>query len=104
MPARSIGADTIELMPMVALSELLTAVVRDSSGLACGRVREAAIVPQEHPTRVAFLIARTPDGDRMIPAEVVKSCGRSVRTLDSREGWQPVSASDGVLLLRRDLL
>ena len=55
-------------MSLVALSELLGATVRDASGTVRGRVREIAVAPQEHPTRVAFLIVRTSDGERMLPA------------------------------------
>jgi sporulation protein YlmC with PRC-barrel domain len=40
-------------MSTVALSELLGATVRDATG-AAGRVREIAVAPQEHATRVAF--------------------------------------------------
>jgi sporulation protein YlmC with PRC-barrel domain len=54
-------------MSQVALSELLGAAVRDSSGAVKGRVRDIAIAPQEHATRVAFLIVRTPGGERVLP-------------------------------------
>jgi hypothetical protein len=46
-------------MSVVALSELLGAAVRDPSGAVRGRVREVAISPQDHSTRVSFLIVRT---------------------------------------------
>lgn len=92
-------------MSLVALSELLGAPVRDPSGAAAGRVREAAVVPQDHPTRVAFLIVRTAGGERIVPAADLKSCGASVRTSSNRADWQPFSpAADGLLFLRRDLL
>src|SRR6185503_8600747 len=51
-------------MSVVALSELLGASVRDASGAVRGRVREIAVAPQDHPTRIAFLIVKTPDGER----------------------------------------
>ena len=54
-------------MSIVALSELLGAIVRDASGAVRGRVREIAVAPQDHPTRVAFLIVRTADGERVLP-------------------------------------
>ena len=91
-------------MSVLALSELLGAVVRDPSGSVRGRVREIAIAPQEHATRVAYLIVRTVDGDRMVPAGDVRSCGPSVRTSTEAASWARTSASDGVLLLKRDLL
>src|SRR5262245_14907527 len=91
-------------MSIVALSELLGASVRDATGTVRGRVREVAVTPEDHPTRVAFLIVKTSDGDRVLPSQQVKSCGPSVRTdADSRE-WIRYAPSDGVLLLKRDLL
>lgn len=62
-------------MSLVALSELLGAAVRDPSGTVRGRVREIAVAPQDHPTRVAFLIVRTPAGERTLAADALKSCG-----------------------------
>ena len=56
-------------MSLVALSELLGATVRDASGTVQGRVRELAIAPQDHPTRIAYLIVRTGEDERMLPAE-----------------------------------
>ena len=66
-------------MSIVALSELLGATVRDDSGAVKGRVREIAVTPQDHPTRVAFLIVRTPSGERVLPSRAVRSCGATVR-------------------------
>jgi CBS domain-containing protein len=91
-------------MSLVALSELLGATVRDASGAVRGRVREVAIAPQEHPTRIAFLIVATPDGERVLPAASLKSCGVTVRAADAVTHWDKYTASDGVLLLKRDLL
>ena len=90
-------------MSLVALSELLGAPVRDAAGTVRGRVREVAVAPQDHPTRVAYLIVKTPDGERMLPSDGVKSYGHSVRTNEGAR-WEPFTPSDGVLLLRRDLL
>lgn len=91
-------------MSVVALSEMLGASVRDASGSVCGRLREAAVSPQEHATRVAFLVVRTADGDRMLPAEAVKSLGATVRATTAASTWHPFLGFDGVLLLKRDLL
>jgi CBS domain-containing protein/sporulation protein YlmC with PRC-barrel domain len=90
-------------MSLVALSELLGATVRDAHGTIHGRVREIAVTPQDHPTRVAFLIVKTPEGDRALQADLVKSCGATVRTGEGirLDAYAP---SDGVLLLKRDLL
>ncbi|HUR34120.1 MAG TPA: CBS domain-containing protein [Vicinamibacterales bacterium] len=91
-------------MSVVALSEILGAVVRDASGAMRGRVREIAVAPQDHPTRISFLVVRTADGDRVLPADSVKSFGTTVRLLADAAAWSPFSSFDGVLLLKRDLL
>src|SRR3954464_2990898 len=91
-------------MSLVALSELLGATVRDASGAVRGRVREVAVAPQEHPTAVAFLIVKTADGERMLPSSSLKSCGVTVRAADEASLWDEYTASDGLLLLKRDLL
>ncbi len=91
-------------MSLVALSELLGATVRDATGTVRGRVREIAIAPQDHPTRIAYLIVRTTAGERVLPAAALKSCGATVRTVDDGSSWEQYVASDGVLLLKRDLL
>ena len=91
-------------MSLVALSELLGATVRDATGTVRGRVREIAIAPQDHPTRIAYLIVKTTGGERMLPSAALKSCGATVRTIDDGSGWEQYTASDGVLLLKRDLL
>ena len=65
-------------MSLVALSELLGATVRDATGTVLGRVREIAIAPQDHPTRIAYLIVRTSDGERVLPsgsAQIVRGHG-----------------------------
>jgi flagellar motility protein MotE (MotC chaperone)/sporulation protein YlmC with PRC-barrel domain len=92
-------------MSVVALSELLGATVRDATGTVRGRVREIAVAPQDHPTRIAFLVVRTPDGERTLPPDVVKSAaGAAVRSANDSAAWLPYTPSDGLLLLKRDLL
>jgi magnesium transporter len=92
-------------MSVVALSELLGATVRDATGTVRGRVREIAVAPQDHPTRIAFLVVRTPDGERALPPDVVKSAaGAAVRSANDSVAWLPYTPSDGLLLLKRDLL
>src|SRR6202521_4639207 len=91
-------------MSLVTLSELLGAAVRDPSGGVRGRVREVAISPQDHSTRVAFLIVRTSGGERVLRSGALTSCGATVRATEDAAGWERYSASDGVLLLKRDLL
>src|SRR5881392_3723718 len=91
-------------MSLVALSELLGATVRDATGTVRGRVREIAVAPQDHPTRIAFLIVKTSDGERMVTPDALKSAGASVRASTEAARWEPYVPSDGVLLLKRDLL
>ena len=91
-------------MSIVALSELLGASVRDISGAIRGRVREVAVAPEDHPTRIAYLIVRTAEGERVLPALELKSCGASVRAESDSRTWERYLPSDGVLLLKRDLL
>jgi magnesium transporter len=89
---------------IVALSELLGATVRDASGAVRGRVREIAIAPQDHPTRIAYLIVRTSDGERVLAPEAITSAGATVRAGSDAGQWEPFTPSDGLLLLKRDLL
>lgn len=91
-------------MSLVALSELLGATVRDASGTVRGRVREIAVAPQDHPTRIAYLVVKTSSGERMIPPDALKAAGASVRAGNDFSAWLPYAPSDGVLLLKRDLL
>src|SRR5437879_3079118 len=91
-------------MSLVALSELLGATVRDASGTVRGRVREIAVAPQDHPTRVAYLIIRTAAGERVLPPDAIKSAGARVRAASEASQWERSAPSDGLLLLKRDLL
>src|SRR6266446_1080069 len=91
-------------MSHVALSELLGATVRDATGTVRGQVRELAVAPQDHPTRIAYLIIRTPGGEYALTADDVKSFGSTVRTITDPPQWGAYAPSDGVLLLKRDLL
>ncbi len=91
-------------MSFVALSELLGANVRDVDGTARGRVRDMAVAPQDHPTRIAYLIVRSGDVERLVPAASIKALGPSIRTDGDDSTWERYGASDGMLLLKRDLL
>src|SRR2546422_2218017 len=91
-------------MSLVALSELLGANVRDASGTVRGRVREIAVAPQDYPTRIAYLIVKTSDGERVVPPDALRSAGASVRAATEMSQWARYTPSDGVLLLKRDLL
>ena len=91
-------------MSVVALSELLGASVRDATGAVRGRVRELAVAPQDHPTRIAFLIVKTPSGERLLPPDAITSAGATVRASNEAAQWERFIPSDGLLLLKRDLL
>jgi sporulation protein YlmC with PRC-barrel domain/CBS domain-containing protein len=91
-------------MSLVALSELLGASVRDATGAVRGRVREIAIAPQDHPTRIAFLIIKTAGGERVLPPDAITSAGATVRAATDAAAWERFAPSDGLLLLKRDLL
>jgi magnesium transporter len=91
-------------MSVVALSELLGASVRDATGAVRGRVREIAIAPQDHPTRIAFLIVKTANGERVLPPDAITSAGATVRAANEAVQWDRFTPSDGLLLLKRDLL
>ena len=87
----------------LALSELLGLPVYDPAGRV-GRVREVALVPQEDAARIAGLVVRTRDGDRLLASGRLASINGGVRTSDARADWGSFSSSQGMLLLERDLL
>ncbi len=94
-------------MSLVALSELLGASVRDANGAVRGQVREVAVAPQDHATRVAYLIVKTADGERALQTgadQAAAGATRFARSGTLAGDWAQVSTSDGVLLLKRDLL
>src|SRR5439155_798902 len=66
--------------------------------------RELALAPQDHPTRVAFLIVRTSAGERIVPTSALRAFGPTVRADSDSGSWDRYAPSDGVLLLKRDLL
>src|SRR5258705_6145325 len=91
-------------MSVVALSELVGATVRDATGAVRGRVREIAIAPQDHPTRIAYLVVKTSEGERTLAPDAITSAGATVRASNVVAQWEPFTPSDGLLLLKRDLL
>jgi magnesium transporter len=89
----------------IALSSILGASVDDSSGAFAGHVREVAIFPQEDPNRISDFIVKTREGDRLLPSRQVKTViGSAIQVNGSAHDWQPLSSSEGMLLLERDLL
>ncbi|MGZ4821758.1 MAG: magnesium transporter MgtE N-terminal domain-containing protein [Terriglobales bacterium] len=92
-------------MSTFALSELLRAPVFDSSGAHAGRVREVALSPQDDPVRLAALVVRTRKGeDRLLSMNQVASIDGMVKARNKASEWPAFSASEGLLLLERDLL
>jgi len=91
-------------MTAVALTELLGALVRDSAGQACGRVREVALAPQEDRIRISLLIVKTKAGDRVLPLQSVSSINGGVRAATSVGEWGVINGTEGLFLLERDLL
>src|SRR5438067_8901719 len=85
------------IMSLVALSELLGATVRDATGTVRGRVREIAVAPQDHPTRIAYLTVKTSDGERILPPDALKAAGAPVRASTESAQWLRYAPSDGAL-------
>jgi CBS domain-containing protein/sporulation protein YlmC with PRC-barrel domain len=89
----------------IALSSILGASVYDSSGAFAGHVREVAIFPQEDPNRISDFVVKTKEGDRLLPSRQIKTViGSSIQVTGSAHDWVPLSSSEGMLLLERDLL
>jgi magnesium transporter len=96
----------LKLMASLALSELLGASVIDATGAVAGRVKELAIAPQEDTARIAGVVVRTREGDRLLPRTALEAVqARKFRSSATARDW-PVFASnaEGLLLLERDLL
>lgn len=90
-------------MANIALTELLGAAVLGPDGVFAGRVREVVISPHHDSGHVTSLIVRTKAGERIVAsAGVAEVSPHSVRLRTS--GWPPVGATEGLLLLSRDLL
>ena len=92
-------------MDTVALTDLLGRPVLDSAGLVAGRVREVALAPQEDRAHISLLVVRTKQGDRIVPVSRLKSVDTSRLHVDSASpDWTTYTASEGLLLMGRDLL
>jgi magnesium transporter len=91
-------------MATVSLCELLGLTVYDASGAVSGRVREVALTPQEDRSRVSLLIVKTPTGNRVLPLAAVSAINGGVRASTPAAEWVAADASEGLLLLSRDLL
>ena len=91
-------------MTALALSDLLGLTVYDFESARLGRVREVALVPQEDPTRIAALIVRTPQGDRIVGTDLLRTVNGGVHTTARSASLPQYSSGEGMLLLERDLL
>jgi len=91
------------IMSTVALSELLGAPVFDPQG-ASGRVKEVALRPQEDRVRVAGLLVKTRDGERLLAFNKVIAINGRIRASQLITEWPPNPGPEGLLLLERDLL
>ncbi|HXZ42547.1 MAG TPA: magnesium transporter, partial [Terriglobales bacterium] len=90
-------------MSTLALTELLGLPVFDPGG-QCGRVRELGIAPAEDRARIAVLIVRTKEGDRVLPFSSVTAINSGLRTDSAVSTWPKADGSEGLFLLSRDLL
>jgi magnesium transporter len=91
--------------PTLALSEVLGAPVLDSTGAFCGRVREVALYPQEDSARISAFVVRTSSGDRLLSPDKLSSLDSSaLRAIKNSDDWAPLTSTEGLLLLERDLL
>jgi magnesium transporter len=91
-------------MRALALSELLGLPVFDSDSGRMGRVREVALMPQDDPIRIAALIVRTPQGDRIVGSDLLRRVNGGVYTTAHTADLPKYSSGEGMLLLERDLL
>ncbi|MDR3765146.1 MAG: CBS domain-containing protein [Acidobacteriota bacterium] len=91
-------------MTVLALSDLLGLPVYDAHAAKLGRVREAAILPQEDANHVSALIVRTPAGDRLVSASLLLSVNGGVHTSAVAADLPQYTSGEGMLLLERDLL
>jgi magnesium transporter len=91
-------------MTALALSDLLGLAVYDSDSGRMGRVREVALVPQDDPVRIAALIVRTSDGDRIVGTDLLRTVNGGVHTAAHSADLPKYSSGEGMLLLERDLL
>ena len=78
----------------------------DASGSVAGHVKELAIAPQDDPTRIAAIVVRTREGDRLLWRGGIESVqSRRCRSKSPASDWPLfTSGSEGLLLLERDLL
>ncbi len=99
-----VASHIVSLMPPLSLSDLLGAPVFDQSGVAAGKVREVAVVPQDNSSQILGLVVKTRSGDCLLVTNAVNSINGGVRASNSAADWVPYTGGEGMLLLARDLL
>src|SRR5512146_406890 len=88
----------------LALTEVLGAPVVDSTGAYAGRVREVGLCPEDDAARVAAVIVRTKQGDRVLPWRYIAGANGGIRSTTPQSSWAAYAGAEGYLLLGRDLL
>ena len=92
-------------MAPLALSELLGTPVLDSTGRVGGRVRDLVLSPRDDRIRVAGMVVKTGDGERVLAAKLIEAYDkRGMRISTAASDWPPFTGGEGVLLLSHDLL
>ena len=92
------------MLSIVALTDLLGRRARDADGNVLGTLHDLVVVPQEHPTRVAYLVVRARAADSFIPADSLASMTGGVVRLGHGRIETATLVTDHLLLLQRDLL
>jgi magnesium transporter len=91
-------------MSIIALTDLVGRRTRDVDGNVLGTLHDLVVIPQDHLTRVAYLVVRARAADLFIPADRLASVsGGIVRLTPGRIDTVALPA-DSLLLLQRDLL
>lgn len=92
------------MISIVALTEWLGRPVGDSEGGLVGTLQDLAVIPLDHPTRIAYLVVRTAGEDRVIAAQALTSIIGGRLRLRSQAGDVCPLPTENLLLLKRDLL
>jgi CBS domain-containing protein len=92
------------MLSTVALTDLVGRRTRDVEGNVLGTLHDLVVIPQEHPTSVAYLVVRARAADLFIPAESLASISGGVIRLRPGRIETVALPADSLLLLQRDLL
>ncbi|HEX4567097.1 MAG TPA: CBS domain-containing protein [Vicinamibacterales bacterium] len=92
------------MLSTVALTDLVGRRTRDVDGNVLGTLHDLVVVPQDHPTRVAYLVVRARAADLFIPTESLASISGGVIRLRPGRVETVALPADSLLLLQRDLL